>query len=64
MATTKETVAFGMTQDELLILADLRAKQKDANHPTNSGSYTNLVKAAKSGREKLEKGAYCKKSNK
>ena len=60
----EEIVAFGMTKNELLSLSDIRAEQKDANCPKNSGSYTDFVKVAISGREKLSKGSYCKKSKK
>ena len=59
--TNNDSYAFEMTKEEILSLADSRAEQKDANHPENSGSYTNLIKTAKTGREKLEKGSYRRK---
>jgi len=61
MAEKMDIIAFGKTRDELLSLADERTEQKDNNHPTNSGTYADFVKTAMNGREKLNKGNYCKK---
>ena len=55
-----KTTIFGMTQEDILSLADSRVEQKDTNHPKKSGSYTDFIKTAQAGRELLKKGSYCK----
>jgi hypothetical protein len=55
-------VVFGMTQSEIAVAADALSQQKDQNHPTETGSYQDLIKSVRKGREALFKhSGYCRK---
>jgi hypothetical protein len=57
-----EPRVFGMTLGEIAATADALSQQKDQNHPTKTGSYQDLVKNVRTGREALSKqDGYCQK---
>jgi hypothetical protein len=57
-----ESRVLGMTRSEIEAVADALTQQKDQNHPTKTGSYQELVKNARTGREALsEQNNYCQK---
>jgi hypothetical protein len=51
--TSDNLSAFGMTSVEIIAAADALSKQKDTNHPTESGSYPDFIKTLKAGRQAL-----------
>jgi hypothetical protein len=60
-SSTDEPVVFGMTRNEIAEAADALSRQKDQNHRTKAGSYQDMVKNVRIGREALSKqDGYCK----
>jgi hypothetical protein len=58
-----ESRVFGMTKNKIIEVADALSQQKEQNHPTQTGSYQDLIKNVRMGREALSKqDGYCKKA--
>jgi hypothetical protein len=62
-SSVDEYTVFGMTQGMVAETADALSRQKEQNHPTKTGSYQDMIKNVRTGREALSKqDGYCKKT--
>jgi hypothetical protein len=56
-----DPVVFGMTRNEIEEAADALSRRKDQNHPTRTGTYQDLIKNVRTGRDALsEQDGYCR----
>jgi hypothetical protein len=59
-----DPVVFGMTRGEIEEAADALSRRKDQNHPTRTGTYEDLIKNVRTGREALSKqNGYCREKS-
>jgi hypothetical protein len=59
--SSADEVVCGMTRSEITEVADALSRQKDQNHPTKTGSYQDMIKNVRIGRDALSKqDGYCK----
>jgi hypothetical protein len=57
-----EAIVCGMTRNEIVEAADALSQEKDRNHRTGTGSYQDMIKNVRTGRDALSRqDGYCKK---